>query len=173
MENNNETLRLEDLYKYEILDSPADGAYDELTSLAAEVFNVPVAIITLVDSDRIWFKSAHGLNIEQIDRGPGLCISAILSDELHIVEDARIDPRTLANPLVTGMLGLQFYAAAPLITKNGYRLGTFCIIDVNPRVISVKESSMLRRFSRIVMDHFELRLQSRLLVKDLQAKSQN
>jgi GAF domain-containing protein len=168
---NIETARITELYKFEILDSPVDGAYDELTSLASEVFNVPIAIITLVDSDRIWFKSAHGLEIDQIDKGPGLCTSAILSDDLHIVEDARLDPRTLANPLVTGMLGLQFYAAAPLITNSGHRLGTFCIIDTNPRTITAKESSMLRRFARIVMDHFELRLQSRLLVKEISLRS--
>ena len=173
MENTEEGLRLTELRRYEILDSPPDGAYDEITSLAAEVFNVPIAIITLVDSDRIWFKSAHGLDIEQIDNGPGLCVSAILSDDVHIVEDARTDPRALANPLVTGMLGLQFYAAAPLITKGGYKLGTFCIIDTNPRLLSAKESSMLRRFSRIVMDHFELRLQSRMLVKEMHQKSKN
>ncbi len=168
MENTKEIRRIEDLYKYEILDTPADGCYDEITSLAAKIFDVPVSIITLVDTDRIWFKSAHGLEVEQITRSPGLCSSAIISDDIYIVENARIDPRTLANSLVVGVMGLQFYAAAPLKSLAGYNLGTICIIDKNPRIMSPKESSILRQLARIVMDHFELKLNSRLLVKDIQ-----
>ena len=140
---------------------------DEITSLAAKIFDVPIAIISLVDKERIWFKSAHGLEVEEIPRSPGLCSSAILSDEIYIVEDARKDPRTMTNPLVAGLMGLQFYAAAPLKSKNGHNLGTFCIIDKEPRKISVKKSSILMQLSRVVMDHFELRLQSRLLIKDI------
>lgn len=168
MENTTELRRIENLHKYEILDTPADGCYDEITSLAAKIFDVPIAIITLVDTDRIWFKSSYGLEIEQIPRNPGLCSSAIMSDDIYIVENARVDPRTLANPLVAGVMGLQFYAAAPLKSLDGYNLGTFCIIDKNPRSITGKESSMLRQLSRIVMDHFELKLKSRLLIKDIQ-----
>lgn len=168
MEQKEENQRLESLYKYEILDSPPDGCYDEMTSLAAKIFDVPIAIISLVDKDRIWFKSAHGLEVEEIPRSPGLCSSAILSDDIYIVEDARKDPRTMTNPLVAGLMGLQFYAAAPLRTKCGHHLGTFCVIDKEPRTISVKESSILMQLSRVVIEHFELRLQSRLLVKDLE-----
>lgn len=162
-----EIKRLENLYKYEILDT-ADGDFDEITSLAAKIFNVPVAIITLVDNDRIWFKSSYGLDVEEIPRDPGLCSSAILSDDIYIVEDARADPRTLANPLVAGTMGLQFYAAAPLKSINGYNLGTFCIIDKNPRRLDAKETSMLLQLARIVMDKFELKLQSRLVIKEMQ-----
>lgn len=140
---------------------------DEITSLAAKIFDVPIAIISLVDKERIWFKSAHGLEVEEIPRSPGLCSSAILSDEIYIVEDARKDPRTMTNPLVAGLMGLQFYAAAPLKSKNGHNLGTFCIIDKEPRTISAKDSSILMQLSRVVMDHFELKLQSRLLIKDI------
>ena len=167
MENVIEIKRLENLKKYEILDTPADGSYDEMTSLATKIFNVPIAIITLVDSDRIWFKSSYGIDAEQIPRSPGLCSSAIMSDDLYIVENARTDPRTLANPLVAGVMGLQFYAAAPLKSIDGYNLGTFCIIDKNPRTLSVIESSMLRQLSRIVMDHFEVKLNSRLMVQEI------
>lgn len=163
-----ETKRLENLHKYEILDAPADGAFDEITALAAKIFNVPVAIITLVDTDRIWFKSSYGLDVDEIPRDPGLCSSAIMSDDIYVVENARIDPRTLANPLVSGEMGLQFYAAAPLKSLDGYNLGTFCIIDKAPRKLDARESSMLRQLSRIVMDQVELRLQSRLLVKEIQ-----
>lgn len=170
MENSLERKRLDNLYHYEILDTPADGHFDEITSLAAKLFDVPVAIITLVDTDRIWFKSSFGLDVEQISRDPGLCSSAIMSDEIYIVENAKLDPRTLSNPLVAGVIGLQFYAAAPLKSKEGYNLGTLCIIDKNPRKLTVKESSVLRQLSRIVMDQLELKLQSRQLIKDLQNK---
>ncbi len=162
-----EIKRLENLHKYEILDTPADGDFDEITSLAAKIFNVPIAIITLVDTDRIWFKSSYGIDVEEIPRDPGLCSSAIMSDDIYIVENARIDPRTLANPLVAGLMGLQFYAAATLKSLDGYNLGTFCIIDVIPRKLDARESSMLRQLSRIVMDLVELRLQSRIMIKEI------
>jgi GAF domain-containing protein len=95
-----------------------------------------MAIISRVDQDRIWFKSHHGLDVEQIDRDPGLCASAILSEEGYLVEDARQDPRTLTNPLVVGKMGLRFYAAAPLTTHDGHNLGTFCLIDQKPRYLN-------------------------------------
>ncbi|MEO8174236.1 MAG: GAF domain-containing protein [Sediminibacterium sp.] len=163
-----ELERIEDLYKYDILDTPADGSFEEITSLAAKIFNVPVAIISLVDTDRIWFKSAYGIDAEQISRDPGLCSSAIMSDDIYIVEDARVDSRTLSNPLVAGLMGLQFYAAAPLKSVNGFNLGTICIIDKIPRTLDAKESSILLQLSRIVMDQIELKLQSRLLIKEVQ-----
>lgn len=162
-----ELKRLENLHKYEILDTPADGHFDEITSLAAKIFNVPVVIITLVDTDRIWFKSSFGLDIEEIPRDPGLCSSAIMSDEIYVVENASVDPRTLANPLVAGAMGLKFYAAAPLKSSEGYNLGTFCLIDKKPRKLDAKELSILLQLSRIVMDQFETKLQSRLMIKEI------
>ncbi|MEO6406613.1 MAG: GAF domain-containing protein [Ferruginibacter sp.] len=167
MHPTHEDSRLENLYKYEILDSPPDGFFDDITSLAAKIFNVPVAIVSLVDADRIWFKSAHGLEVDEITREPGLCSSAIMSDDIYIVENASVDARTLANPLVAGVMGLKFYAAAPLRSKEGYNLGTFCIIDKEPRTLDSKELSMLLQLSRIVMDQFELKLQSRIMVKEM------
>ncbi len=144
MQTNNETERLCALRRYDALDTPADGAFDRITALAAKMFNMPIAIISLVDEDRIWFKSAHGLpGVSQIERNPGLCASAILSDDLYLVEDARTDPRTLANPLVSGEFGLQFYAAAPLRTYDGYRLGTFCLLDKRQRYLNREQDSML------------------------------
>lgn len=172
MQAKTEIKRLENLHKYEILDTPADGDFDEITSLAAKIFNVPIAIITLVDSDRIWFKSSYGLDAEEIPRDPGLCSSAIMTDDIYIVEDARKDPRTLSNPLVAGLMGLQFYAAAPLRSSEGFNLGTLCIIDKHPRQLDAKESNMLMQLARIVMGQMELKLQSRLLVKDIE-KSDN
>jgi GAF domain-containing protein len=167
MEDLLEQQRVENLLKYEILDTPADGAFDEITALASKIFDVPIAIISLVDHDRIWFKSSYGLDVDQIPKSPGLCSSAILSDKVYIVEDARKDPRTMTNPLVAGLMGLQFYAAAPLKTIDGYNLGTFCIIDKHPRTLSGKESSMLIQLARIAMDQFETRLKTRVMVKDI------
>ena len=164
-----EEKRIVALRKYELLDTPPDGSFDDLTSLAAKVFNVPIAIVRLVDADRIWFKSHHGLEVEQIDRDPGLCASAILSDDVYLVEDAKNDPRCLANPLVAGEFGLQFYAAAPLQTADG-NIGTFCILDKRQRYINSDQQEMLKQLARIVMKEIELRLRSRTLFKRYQER---
>jgi GAF domain-containing protein len=154
----NEEKRIEELNRYNILDTPADGSFDRITRLAAMLFDVPVAIISLVDTDRIWFKSAYGLNVNQINRDPGLCASAILSDDLYVIDNAATDPRTLTNPLVAGEFGLRFYAAAPLQTESQCNLGTLCIIDKTPRSLTEKEQKILKELSEIVMDEMELRL---------------
>ncbi|MFN2450422.1 MAG: GAF domain-containing protein, partial [Candidatus Baltobacteraceae bacterium] len=99
--------------------------------------------------------------VKEIPRSPGLCSSAIMEDSPYIVEEARLDPRTLANPLVSGSFGLQFYAAAPLRTRDGHRLGTLCIIDHEPRLFSPKQADVLERLSEIVVDELELRLSAR------------
>jgi len=162
MQTLHEKERIQTLKRYEILDTPPDGNFNRLTSLAAKVFNVPIAIISMVDHDRIWFKSHEGLDINQITKDPGLCASAILSDDIYLVEDARNDPRCLTNPLVAGDFGLQFYAAAPLKTRNGFNLGTFCIIDKNKRFLNSQQQEMLRDLAAIAMDEIELRLSARL-----------
>lgn len=154
----NETERLRILKKYDILDTPTDGSFDRITALASLIFKVPIAIISLVDADRIWFKSHHGLNVKEINRDPGLCASAILSKDLYIIEDARKDPRSLANPLVAGEFGLRFYAATPLRTGGNHNLGTLCIIDQKPRVFTDEEREILRYLGEIVMDEMNLRL---------------
>ncbi|HEY9667688.1 MAG TPA: ATP-binding protein [Coleofasciculaceae cyanobacterium] len=153
-----ETERLNALRRYEILDTPPDGAFDRITSIAAKLFEVPIAIVSLVDSDRIWFKSYHGLDVQQIDREPGLCASAILSDEIYAITDASKDVRSLTNPLVVGEMGLRFYAAAPLRTYDGYNLGTLCVIDKKTRSFSPEEMSILTDLAAVVMDEIELRL---------------
>lgn len=157
----NEKERLAALRRYEILDTPPDGTFDHLTRLAAYVFNVPIAIISLVDHDRIWFKSHFGVEVNQVDRAPGLCASAILSDGLYIVDNAPEDPRTFTNPLIAAALGLRFYAAAPLHTKGGYNLGTFCVIDKKPRYFTEEQRAALPALAKIVIDELELRLSSR------------
>ncbi|HSO40297.1 MAG TPA: sigma 54-interacting transcriptional regulator, partial [Labilithrix sp.] len=156
-----EEERLEALRRYRILDTPPDGAFDQITAVAAALFRVPIAIVSLVDHDRIWFKSRTGLDAQEIGREPGLCASAILSPELYRVGDAKLDARTLTNPLVTGELGLRFYAAAPLRTHDGFNLGTLCVSDREPRELTAAEGEMLTKLASLVMDQMELRLAAR------------
>ncbi|MFC0678052.1 protein kinase [Lysobacter korlensis] len=159
--DDDEAGRMEAVRRFEILDTPADGAFDRITSLAARLLKAPIAIVSIVDHDRIWFKSHHGLDLEQIDRDPGLCASAILHDEPWVVGDARVDPRTLANPLVAGEFGLQFYAGVPLTTSDGFALGTLCVLDFEPRTVSTDDIANLEDLAAMVMGQLELRLESR------------
>lgn len=160
-----EKARLEVLTKYGILDTPPDGSFDRITKLAATLLKVPVSIVSLVDSDRIWFKSKYGLDISEIPRDPGLCASAIVESDFYLVEDARKDPRTLANPLVAGEFGLQFYSAVPLKTSEGFNLGTLCVIDREPRTITTEEKEILISLAEIVMHQIELQLEARTAVQ--------
>lgn len=159
-----ERERLRAVQRYDILDSPPDGAFDRITAVAARLFDVPIAIVSIVDTDRIWFKSHHGLAAEEIGRDPGLCASAILGDGPWVVNDAKVDPRTLANPLVAGDFGLQFYAGIPLRTQDGYNLGTLCVIDYEPREVSDAEVATLTDLAAVVMDEMELRMSARRAV---------
>ena len=162
-----EAERLAALHSYEILDTPPDGAFDRITALAARYFKVPVALVSLVDEDRIWFKSRYGLEAEEIPRSPGLCASVILSDGAYVVKNGLEDPRTLANPLVAGAMGLRFYAAAPLISHDGYRLGTMNIIDFAPRDLDAEQQRTLEEFAGLVMDQMEVRLSARMAIASL------
>jgi two-component sensor histidine kinase len=165
---NRETARLAALRRYEILDTPPDGSFDHVASIAARLFDVPIAIVSLVDEDRIWFKARHGLEVDQVSRDPGLCASAILQADPYVLTDASRDPRSLANPLVAGEFGLRFYAAAPLRTSDGHNLGTLCVIDQEPRVASEDQIAQLEALAAIVMDQMELRLAARLAITELE-----
>lgn len=163
-----ETQRVAALRKYDILDSPPDGAFDRITAIAASIFSVPISVISLVDYDRIWFKSHHGLDVQEIDRDTGLCASAIIQNNAWIVTDAKTDVRTLANPLVVGDLGLRFYAGAPLRTRDGFNLGTLCVIDREPHEANETQIAQLTDLASIVIDQMELRLSARSTVTELQ-----
>jgi len=160
-----ERERLNALKRYEILDTPPDGSFNKITSLGSNFFDVPIAIISLVDHDRIWFKSSYGLEVNQISKTGGLCASAIMHDDIYVIEDAQTDLRCLENPLVAGDFGLKFYAAAPLTTKDGHNLGTFCIMDKKPRSITENQKIILQQMAEIVMDEMELRLVARNTLK--------
>jgi len=158
----NEAQRLEALRRFDVLDTPRDGAFDRITRLASEILEMPISIVSLVDHDRIWFKSTHGLEgVDEIDRVPGLCASAILGEEIWEIKDAKVDPRALANPLVAGEFGLRFYAGSPLRTGDGYNLGTLCVIDKRPRALTEKQARVLDDLAALVVDELELRLAAR------------
>jgi GAF domain-containing protein len=161
-----ESERLNALKRYEIIDIPFDESFSRITSLASGFFDVPIAIISVVDHDKIWFKSSYGLDLDHTSKDPGLCASAILYDDIYVVEDASKDIRCLSNPLVAGKFGLKFYAAAPLTTKDGHNLGTFCIIDKKPRSISENQKIVLQQMAEIVMDGIELRWLARNALKE-------
>lgn len=153
-----EADRVTAVRRYDILDSPPDGAFDRICALAARIFDVPIATVTIVDEDRIWFKACAGLDVVQIPRVPGLCASAILQDDPYVISDGLTDPRVASNELIHGEMGVRFYAAAPITTTEGYRLGTVNVIDVKPRAVTEQEMQTLRDLAAIVMDELELRL---------------
>ena len=160
----NEKQRQDVVRRYDILDTPPDGAFERLTQLAGRIFNVPIAIITVVDEDRIWFKSKLGLDVSEVGREPGLCASCIIQDEVLVINDAKKDAVALTNPLVASDFGLRFYAGAPLRTHDGFNIGTFCLVAREPREFSDAERATLADLAAIVMDEMELRLSSRRLV---------
>ncbi|MEO7410302.1 MAG: GAF domain-containing protein [Sphingomicrobium sp.] len=167
-----EDQRLAAVRRYNVLDTPNDGAFDRITALAARRFGVPISIISIVDEDRIWFKSHHGVPVAEIGRDPGLCASAIMSNDPHILTDASVDPRSLANPLVAGDFGLRFYAGVPLTTSDGHNLGTLCVIDKEARPIDQDQIEDLKDLASVVMDQLEMQLAAKRAVSraELMAK---
>ena len=159
----NETQRLRALHAYKILDTLAEQAYDDLTGLAAQICDAPIALISLVDRDRQWFKSRVGLNAEETSRKVSFCAHAIHHPkELLEVEDALEDQRFAGNPLVTGDPHIRFYAGMPIVDAAGLALGTLCVIDRKPRVLKQAQRRALKALSRQVMA--QIRLSSELAV---------
>lgn len=156
-----EVKRLAALARLEVLDTPAEPIFDSLTELAANTFHVPIALISLVDQGRQWFKACIGLDVESTARDISFCQHAITSDEVMVVHDATADERFRDNPLVVGAPAIRFYAGAPLITPEGQRLGTLCIIDTVPRVFSKKDGSRLAAIAKSVMQALVWRHESR------------
>ncbi len=152
---------MEGVRRYAVLNTPAHGSFDRITALAARIFDVPMSIVSVVDVDRVWFMSHHGTDAQEAPRGPGLCASAILDGCVWVCEDAAVDPRVLANPLVAGDFGLRFYAGAPLTTSDGCRLGTLCVLDRQPRRCTPSEMLTLADLAALVVAELELRLAAR------------
>ena len=156
---NREALRLEALRNYRVLDTEADAAIDRLAGLAGNLFAAPVALVSLVDEERQWFKAKVGLEVSETPRDQAFCAHAIAMgpDAVMVVEDATLDPRFALNPLVTGAPNVRFYAGATLTTGEGHNLGTLCVIDNKPRPRpSPAELERLQLLARIVVDEFEL-----------------
>jgi GAF domain-containing protein len=144
-----ETTRLATLHALRILDTPAEDRFDALTTVAAAVANVPIALISLVDENRQWFKSACGLGAPETPRDVSFCGHAILSDEPLVIEDASCDERFFDNPLVTGPPWVRFYAGFPLHVGEA-RIGTLCVIDDHPRKLTVEQIAELTAIARVV-----------------------
>jgi len=147
---NDEAHRLQVLFNLDILDTPPEERFDRITRLASRLFNVPVALVSLVDADRQWFKSRHGLDVLQTHRSMSFCTHTIQQDEVMVVEDALRDVRFVDNPLVTGEPNIRFYAGSPLAAPDGSRVGTLCLIDRAPRAFSEEEAAALRDLAAIV-----------------------
>ena len=163
-EPSHEEARLAEVRRYEILDTPPDGAFDRIALLASQLLDTPIAIVSIVDADRIWFKSHHGIDATEIGRDPGLCASAILESKPWVIEDAAIDPRALTNPIVAGQLGLRSYAGAQLVTRDGHNLGMLCVLDRRPRKFSPQQIGVLEKLAAVVVSEMEVRLAARQAV---------
>ncbi len=164
----NEKKRLEVLWQYEVLDTVPEQIFDDLTELAARICEAPIALISLVDEHRQWFKSKLGVALNETARDVSFCSHAIGQSGLFIVPDAARDARFAANPLVTSDPKIRFYAGAPLVTPDGYALGTLCVIDKVPRELRADQKQALIILARHVVSQLELRRRSRELAQTRQ-----
>ena len=160
-----ETQRLMSLHSLRILDTPSEERYDRITRMAKRLFNVEICLVSLVDSERQWFKSRQGLDACETSREISFCGHAILSDEPFIVNDASLDERFADNPLVTDAPFIRFYAGHPIKHPDGYRIGTLCIIDPNPREFGDEDVESLSDLAAMVED--EVKVSSQITVDDL------
>lgn len=171
----NEIDRVQALRGYSILDTLPEQDFEDITKIASEVCQTPISLITLIDSDRQWFKSNHGLNVRETPRDYAFCAHAInRPDEILTVKDSREDDRFVDNPLVTGYPNVIFYAGVPLVNPEGFSLGTICVIDNKPRELTVSQLESLRALSHQVVKLFELKRSNenlRAIQKEIQTRN--
>jgi diguanylate cyclase (GGDEF)-like protein len=154
---NDEPGRLAALRRYDVLDSAPEAPFDKVTGLIKTILDVPIALISLVDENRQWFKSCIGLDVAETGRDVSFCDYTIQSRAPLIIPDAARDPRFAENPLVLGPPNISSYAGVPLETPDGYNIGSLCVIDIVPREFAGKQIDILKRFAGIVVDELELR----------------
>ena len=152
-----EPQRLASLFHYRILDTPPEEDFDNITAVAAQICDTPIALISFVDSERQWFKSKVGLTVAETSRDIAFCAHAIVHRDLFVVADATKDERFEDNPLVTAEPKIRFYAGAPLVTPDDHAVGTLCVLDRVPRQLTPDQTEALRALSRQVMNQLEMR----------------
>jgi hypothetical protein len=163
---NNETNRINNLYSYEILDSLEEKEYDQLVDLASQICNCPIALISLVDKDRQWFKAKKNLEATETNRDIAFCAHTILQEDVMVINDAKTDERFHDNPLVAGELNIGFYAGAPIVSSEGYSLGTVCVIDhMEKNDFTSSQKSALKIIANQVSKLLELRIKNKEIIK--------
>lgn len=152
-----EEERLEKLYSLQLSNThQEEGEFKHIAAMAARMFNVPIALVNMVDKDFVVTKASAGLDdAAPVPRGISLCSLSILKNEITIFENALEEPCLLANPMVTGQFGLRFYAAAPLTTQDGYNIGALCLIDKEPREFSETDQKILKNLASIIMENIQ------------------
>jgi GAF domain-containing protein len=168
----NEAARLETLRQYEILDTDPEESFNDLTRLAAYICETPIALITLVDSDRQWFKARVGLDARETSRDISFCAHAIMQDGPFIVRDALDDNRFKANPMVLSVPYIRFYAGSPLLSPEGFKIGTLCVIDRLPHELNPKQMAALKMLGNQVITQLDLRREIISLKRALERRMQ-
>ena len=154
---NTDAARVAALEKYAILDSEPEQAFDDLAKLASYICKTPIALVSLVDGERQWFKSKLGLSASQTPREVAICATTIQQKDVFVVPDALKDERFQNNPLVVSEPHIRFYAGAPLINEEGYALGTLCVVDLVPREFNEEQKEALKTLGRLVLAQMEFR----------------
>ncbi len=168
----NENLRLRTLERYKVLDTEAEQSFDDITKLASVICNTPISLVSLVDSNRQWFKSKVGLDADETNREIAFCSHAILEEHIFEIEDARNDERFFDNPLVTDGPKIRFYAGAPLCAPNGEAIGTLCAISDEPQKLTNEQRLALQTLAKQVIAQLELRLKVKQLKDSNRAKDE-